>query len=114
MDITFSILEENSPSLLSNKDMLENGLDISLQGSFLYVGDRLQPLTMKNFFSVHRWNGADTLFGLFTESDLRRIHKTFGHPSVPATHMLLQHAKKEPLQTRTKNGLIHIKEYCAI
>lgn len=32
LDIELSIIRTDTPSLLSNKDMLDNGLDISLQG----------------------------------------------------------------------------------
>lgn len=38
IDVNFSILEDNIPSLLSSKDMIYNGLGFIVQGNYLYVG----------------------------------------------------------------------------
>lgn len=54
IDVVFSILEENALSLLSNMDMIDNGLDISLQGRYVYIGRHRQPLTLKIYFFVYR------------------------------------------------------------
>lgn len=37
IDVTFSILKEDAPSLLINRDMIDNGLEISLEGRYIYV-----------------------------------------------------------------------------
>lgn len=44
LDLTFSILGKNVPSLLSTKDIRESGLDISLQGNYLHVSDHRHQL----------------------------------------------------------------------
>lgn len=46
VDVEFSVLKAETPSLLRNKDIIYSGLDISLQGGYLYVGDLKQPLTL--------------------------------------------------------------------
>lgn len=52
VDIEFSILGGDTPSLLSNRDLIENGLDISLQGGYLYIGEARQPLILDNYFFI--------------------------------------------------------------
>lgn len=44
IDVNFSILQEKSPYLISNDDMIENVFHISLQGRYLHVGKRRQPI----------------------------------------------------------------------
>lgn len=50
LDIEFSILADDMPSLLCNRDLIENGLDISLQGAYLFVGDARETLLLDNYF----------------------------------------------------------------
>lgn len=38
IDVNFSIREKNAPYLVSNEDMIDNVLDISLQGRYLHAG----------------------------------------------------------------------------
>lgn len=51
--INFSILKMETTSLLCNRFMIEKGLDISLQGGYLYVDDRQQPLILDTYFYVY-------------------------------------------------------------
>lgn len=55
IDVLFMVLGEDIPALLSMKDMRNNGIEISLQGLYVSLGDRCQPLTMENYFLIHRW-----------------------------------------------------------
>lgn len=98
IDVEFSILAKDTPSLLSNRDMIVNGLDISWQGGYLYLGERRQPFTFENYFYIHRWSARDVPFVLYTDDELRRIHRTFGHPSVSSTYKPLKRANKAPLK----------------
>lgn len=78
IDVEFLILEADVPTLLSMKDLGDNGLDISIQVCVIILGDLKQPLKMVNFFLVYRWHPDDLPFALYTESKLRTIHTTFG------------------------------------
>lgn len=49
-DVDLFLLSENVPSLLSMKDMVENGLDISIQDCTERYGDRTQALSVENYF----------------------------------------------------------------
>lgn len=46
IDVDFAIMKNECPSLLPNRDMLINNLDISLQGSFLLIIDLRYPLVL--------------------------------------------------------------------
>lgn len=112
IDVDFTILKGDTPSLLSNKHMLDSGLDISLQGGFLYIGDRQKPLYLENYFFIHRWSATSTPFVLFTKKELRRIHSSFGHPSVRAPHNLLKRASDKPLSKQIRRKLERLADNC--
>lgn len=114
LDIEFSILRESTPSLLCNKDLLENNLDISLQGGYLYIGERKQNLILDNYFFIHTWTADDLPFVLYTEAELGRIHRVFGHPSVAATYKLLRKASTKPLKRGLRRRLEELAEACKV
>lgn len=64
--VEFSILQDEMPSLLSNKDMIESGLDISLQGGYLHIGDLKQPLILDNYFYIYKLSAASIPYVLYT------------------------------------------------
>lgn len=114
IDVDFAIMEETCPSLLRNRDMITNGLEISLQGGYIHVGNRQQPLQLENDFYVYRWRADDTPFALYIESDLRRIHRGFGHPSVQETHNLLRRASADTLAKNILSILQKIADDCDV
>lgn len=89
IDFDFALMKNECPSLLSNKDMIERGLDIRLQWIYLHVGPLSQPLHLEIYFFIHNWPETDTPYALYKENDLRRIHRGFGHTSVGATYKIL-------------------------
>lgn len=52
IDVEFEIIDEDVTSLLTIRDMIDNGLDISLQERYLHVGKLRQPLTLEKYFLV--------------------------------------------------------------
>lgn len=77
---------------MSMKDMVTNGLDLSLQNQHISFGKRTQKLAMENFFLIHRWSKEEMPYALYTEGELAKIHRNFGHPSVKSTEGLLKRA----------------------
>lgn len=73
IDVDFSALCKDSPSLFSNRDMIVIGLDILLQGSYLHAGGRQEPLSLENIFFFYRWSATGTPSALYIESELRRF-----------------------------------------
>ena len=87
-----------------------NGLDISLQGGYLYITDMKQPLRLENYFYIYKWKKKDMDFVLYTHEELVKIHRGFGHPTVKATHNLLERANKGKLSGPVLDEINKIKE----
>lgn len=113
MDVDFLIIVEYIPSLLSLRDMYKNGMDLSIQGRYISLCTRRQQLHFENFFLVHRWTSKDIPYVLYTEPDLRTIHRGFGNPSVKATENLLRRAASSELDKGTNDAMIKVHESCA-
>lgn len=56
INVTFSILKEDAPLLLINRDMIDSVLYISLQGCYFHVGTGRQALALRleNYFLDYR------------------------------------------------------------
>lgn len=114
IDVDFLIIEGYCPSLIINKDMTISGLDISIQGGFLHVGGKKQPLTLDNYFFIHKWGMKCLPYVLYTNDELQKIHKGFGHPSVKSMYNLLKRASGSNLRGSLKKELDKIVEECNI
>lgn len=80
IDFEFLVVKLKVPTLLSIKDMMINGLDISLQKCHVSLAGMTHTLSRENYFLVHRWKKEYVPFELYTESEPIRIHAQFGHP----------------------------------
>lgn len=114
IDVEVSILKNDCASLLRNRDMIINGLDIILEGGYLHIGSLKEPLKLVNFFYVYNWSAHDTPYALCTEDDLRKIHKGFDHPLVRTTYNLLSRANVNVLKDGTTSQFQKITEDCEI
>lgn len=54
IDVMFLVLQENVPTLYSMQNMIENCLDISIQGQYVRLGQRRNTLSTKKYFLIHR------------------------------------------------------------
>lgn len=97
IDVDFLLVDKAVPARLSMRDMLQNGLDISLQDAAIFIGTgiakRANQLQLCNFFLTHTWMPSSMPWSLFTEPELRKIHRMFGHSSVRDTMALLRRAQ---------------------
>lgn len=50
IDVDFAVLDADAPFVLSNRYMIINRMNISLQGHYLYIGSRRQRLSLENYF----------------------------------------------------------------
>lgn len=82
IDVHFLLFVEELPTLLSMKYMLQNGLYISLQDSQISFARRKQELKLENCFIIHQWKPSDTPHFMYTEGELRSIHRSFLNPSI--------------------------------
>lgn len=101
-------MRNECPSLSSNRYMLLENLDISLQGSSIHIGRRRQPIPGETFFFVNNWTYNDIPYILYAEIDLCRIHPSFRNPSLIATFQLLKTSSIKGLQSDTKKALAKI------
>lgn len=99
--IEFLFLPKNCPTLLSMKDMLDNSLDISIQNATVSYGGKTQKLIMDNFFLKQKWGPDDIPHALYTENELRTIHRSSGHPSIKATEGLIGRSRGGNLDDKT-------------
>lgn len=93
--VYFIVLNEDIPILMSVKYMITGGLEISLIGRYVSPGKRKQALLLKNYFPTYRWTQRDLPYVMYTERELRTIHRPFGHPSIRATINSLKRADEE-------------------
>lgn len=64
INVYLALIKGEFPSLSSNIDMISNGFDISLQGSYLHIGPLRQSLAFKNYIFLHTWSANDTRYVL--------------------------------------------------
>lgn len=114
ISVLFLILKGEIPGLLSMRDMITNGLELSLQKATISFAGLHKDLELKNIFLVHNWNPDDMSYALYTESELRKIHRNFGHPSVNAMGNLLRRASQAEIDGTTRHCLKKITEQCRI
>ena len=91
---------------------MKNGLDLSIQQHMLYFKYKCQGLTFENDFLKHKWKKADVEFAFYTGSELRRLHRVLGHPSVSALQTLLKRANPEEFGPEVTAVLHEIKKAC--
>lgn len=111
--VDFLVLAEAIPTLLSTKDMMDNDVDISLAHKRISYQGKHHPLALEDYFLIHRWQPADLPYAMHTCTELRHIHRSFGHPSVCAPMELLKRAQGDDLDPETRKSLRNIEKQCS-
>lgn len=114
IDVSFLLLADKVPILLSIRDMIKNGLYLSLQECVLKYKGRRHGLSMEKYFLIHRWTPGDMPFALYTETKIRSFHRYFDHPSVKATEIFLKGASGGPVDKETTKAIDNISDACKI
>ena len=114
IDVNFKIVPDNVSSLLSNRDMIENCLDIRLQEKVVTFGNKSKPLLFSNCFFIHRRNPSDVDYSMYTESEYRQLHRSFGHPFVTALINVLKRANPEKMTKEVKQHINDLMKRCGI
>ena len=113
IDVRFRIMRNACPSLLCLRDMIESGMEISIQEKTLTIHGRTQELEFVNDFLKYCWTPADLPSALYTVAELQKLHKQFGHPSVHALHNLLSTANKKDCNSKVRRALERITKECS-
>lgn len=114
IDVNFLLMKGRLLTLLCMKDMISNVLDISIQNRTITYHGRTQELVLENYFLVYKWGVRDVTYALYTEAELRRIHKVFGHFSADATQKMSKRAKESKLNHTTRSSISKLAEDCQI
>ena len=85
---------------------MHHNLDLSIQKHEISHNGRRQKLDFENYFLIHRWKPTDIMFSFYSEKDLKRLHRVFGHPSVQALHNLLKRADPDSFSQSTEVQLV--------
>jgi len=108
-DIQFHIVTEDVPTLLSLKDLKRTGVELSIQRDCLTFMGREQKLVLENDFLYYRW-APDS--ALFTHSELVKLHRSFGHPSVSALYRVLKRARPNDAGEDVQKAIQYLTERC--
>lgn len=112
LHVKFQIFSHNSPSLLCLRDMREGGLDISVQKLSISYKHRSQSVSLENDFMVHNWKSEDVVNSLYSEKELRKLHRNFGHPSVSALTNLLKRANPDHMDREVQDAIMRLTKAC--
>ena len=112
LDIKFLIMKSDCKTLFCLKDLKDNGLNLDVQRDMIQLGDKEQKLLLENDFQKHIWSPSDMPYILYTESELRRLHRNFGHPTVSALKKVLKRANPETCDKKTKTAIAEIVQSC--
>lgn len=94
IDVECLMLRDDNRFLLFMKDIVGDGLDISMEHNPVILGDHIHKMSMENYLLVHRWSPTYVPFAMHTESKLIQIHKSFVHPSIRSTKTLTKRATR--------------------
>lgn len=97
IDIRGLLLTGRVPTLLCLNDIYKNRLDISIKTCRIICGKKEQDLVMRDYLLVQKWEPTDMPFVYYTGTELRTIHRSFGHPEFKATEDLLRRARGNEL-----------------
>lgn len=112
IDVHFQIMKDKILSVLSMREMKDNGLDYSIQDEVVKFKNAEQKLTTGNYFLVNCRKPEDLKYAPYTESELRKLHRVFGHPSVQALYNLLKRANPEGVEGSMRKKLEEIISAC--
>ena len=111
-DVLFHIIEGDVPSLFCLSDMKREGLDLRILKDRVDHMGRSQALTYHNALLWHKWTPTDCNFALYTEPELRKLHRSFGHPAASALSNLLKKARPDEFDASVREALDDITRAC--
>ena len=108
-DITFHITEGHNPTLLSLRDLKNIGLELSIQKNCVHMMGKSQKLVHENDFLYYRWKPD---LHLYTYGELKKLHRSFGHPTVSALQKMLKPSRPAEMTNEVKQAVQEIVNNC--
>lgn len=90
IDVYFLLIKEDTLKLLFIEDMLDNGLDLLIQGRYVSLKERRRTLAMEKYFVTQIWSEIDIPYALYTEVELQTLHRSIDHPLERALSMSME------------------------
>ena len=112
LDIRFRIMENNCESLFCLHDLKDNCLNLDVQREKILFNGKEQDLILRNDFLIYEWSPEDMHVVLYTEQELRQLHRNFGHPTISALKKMLKRANPEHQDKKTKDTINEIVNNC--
>ena len=115
-DIPFHVVPANTPFLYCLQDMDRMGVKLDNLSNTLIQGTKIIPIVRK---WGHPWmllgKPEETIaFCHLTETELRQLHRRFGHPSVRKLTNVLQRAGHNDIDLRTIERLTKFCKQCQL
>lgn len=109
IDVSFHITQGSTPSILCLRDLKKTGFQLDIQEDCLTFMGRREKLEVRNGLLWHQWNPD---VANFSEGELKRLHRSFGHPSVSALYKILQRARPDEVDSTTKAEIEKLTQEC--
>lgn len=111
LDVDFAITE-GGPNLLCLAEMKRNRIQLDVLGDMVWHNGRGQRLHLVNNLLVHKWEPRSPAEALYTEAEVRQLHRAFGHPSVEKLSNLLSVARPEEMNGSVRTAIDHLTKRC--
>ena len=109
IEITFHITETDTPTILCLRDLKRTGFQIDIQKDCLSFMGRDEKLENRNGLLWHQWYPS---VAHFSEVELKRLHRSFGHPSVSALYKVLRRARPNEVNESTRIAIEQLTKDC--
>jgi Reverse transcriptase (RNA-dependent DNA polymerase) len=119
--VEFHIVEADTPFLLCLKDMDRLGVYFNNLTNQLILPSKTIPVARRFGHPFMMWNEAlesyiaESLYQnpcFLTTTELRRLHRRFGHPSADRLHTVLERSGHDDIDKKTLERLTKLCEHC--
>ena len=111
MDFEFHITDANVPTLRCLRDLKRTGLGLDIQNDTLHFMGKSEKLELRNGLLWYEWTKP---VALYSEKELFKLHRSFGHPSVTAMFKLLKRARLQDVDSKTYKAIKDLTKSCRV
>lgn len=112
--ISFAVMPTNTPFLLCLADMDRHGVYLNNVDNVLVHKDKKYPIVRK---WGHPWllcDATETAIHYLTETELRQLHRRFGHPAAERFHKVLSRAGYNDVSQEVIKSITKVCHQCQL
>jgi len=109
IDFEFQVTTAPSPTVLCLKDLKKTEFGLYIQNDLLFILGKSEKLELRNGLLYYTWNRN---FVLFSEAELFKLHRSFGHPSASALYNVLKRARPGDVSSETRLAIEEMQKRC--